>query len=93
MMPSSSYISFCCDKIAIEEEYTEDTYLVMLIRMQRIVGRILTVFPPPESDGSTTTFSAAAHMVMTTLRADLEELKMEAPKHLWDNCTYVPIDF
>lgn len=71
----------------------EDTYLVILVRMQRIVCRILTVFPPPDSDGSgTMTFSAAAHMAMTTLRADLEDLKMQAPKHLWDNCTYDPID-
>ncbi|CCC07001.1 unnamed protein product [Sordaria macrospora k-hell] len=89
VIPCSSYISFCCEKIETEAEYMEDTYLVILVRMQRIVCRILTVFPPPDSDGSgTMTFSAAAHMAMTTLRADLEDLKMQAPKHLWDNLSF-----
>ncbi|KAJ4409996.1 hypothetical protein N0V85_004027 [Neurospora sp. IMI 360204] len=86
-MPCSHYISFCCDKIEAEQEYIEDTYLAILIRMQLIVCRILAVFPAPDSDGSgTTTFSAAAHMAMTTLRADLEDLKMQAPNNIRDNC-------
>ncbi|KAK3951534.1 hypothetical protein QBC32DRAFT_160940 [Pseudoneurospora amorphoporcata] len=89
LMPCSSYISFCCDKIEAEEEYIEDTYLVILVRMQRLVCRILTIFPPPDSDGSgTATFSAAAHMAMTTLRADLDDLKMQAPRHIRDNLSF-----
>lgn len=89
MMPYTSYISLCCDKIDTEEEYPEDIYLVVLIRMQCIVCRILTVFPPPDSDGSgITTFSPAAHMAMSTFRADLDALRMQTPKHILDNCTY-----
>lgn len=88
-MPTSSYISVCCDKIEAEQEYSEDTYLVVLVRMQRTVCKILAVFPAPDSDDNgSTTFSPAEHMAVTTLRTDLENIKMHAPKDIQDNCKY-----
>lgn len=89
MMPTSSYISVCCDRIEAEQEYSEDTYLVVLIRMQRIVCRILVVFPAPDSDDNgSATLSPAANMAMTTLRTDLENLKLHAPKDIQDNLAF-----
>ncbi|KAK3400372.1 hypothetical protein B0T20DRAFT_182940 [Sordaria brevicollis] len=83
MMPVSSYISVCCEKIEAEQQYSEDTYLVVLIKMQRIVCKLLAVFPAPDSDDNgPTTLTPAGHMAMTTLRTDMENIKMYVPKEI-----------
>ena len=91
MMPYSSYVSICCDKVKAAQEYIEDTYLATLIRMQLVVCKILTVLPAPDAGGSgATTFTAAAHMAMATLRAELENLREQTPKNIQENRTYTP---
>ncbi|KAK3502813.1 hypothetical protein B0T13DRAFT_181768 [Neurospora crassa] len=89
LMPCSTYISFCCDKIEAEQEYIADSYLVVLIKMHRILCRVIAVFPAPDSDGSgTATFSAAAHMAMTNLRAELDDFKLQVPRNIRDNLSF-----
>lgn len=84
--PYTNYLTTCCAELCAAQEYESDQFLVALIRMQRLVGRIRTAMPSPEIDGiDTVNFSTSLYMTMSTIRNELESLKSELPRGLQDS--------
>jgi hypothetical protein len=93
MFPYSSYMDMCCKSLESEHEYESDTFLVALIRLQKVHCKTMGAFPIPESDqhgNAPHDFSAASQMVMSTFRMELEALRSEIPWDLQTHCECSP---
>jgi hypothetical protein len=67
------------------QEYDSDKFLVALVRMQRLLGRVADAFPNPESDDSPLAMNGAVYMMISTAQKELDALVRGQPSEVQRN--------
>ncbi|KAK4454209.1 hypothetical protein QBC34DRAFT_375382 [Podospora aff. communis PSN243] len=88
MLPYSAYLKTCRHAIETAAEYESDRFLSILVRMQHL-GCRTHHFPNPEMDGSDPIdFTVSSHMVLASVRRELEVLRSETPPEIRESCMF-----
>jgi hypothetical protein len=70
----------CCDALQNAQEYDSDKFLVALVRMQGLLGRIADISPGPDVDSVEPRVAYAPfHMAMASIRKELDALVENQP--------------
>ena len=72
-MGSTPYIEECCDVLESTRQYSSDIYLVQLVQLQIIIGKIRRNILPPHG------IDAPVVMYMEALQVELQQLKDRVP--------------
>ena len=79
--PFTNYLNFCCETLQRAKEYQSDTTLVGQVGLQRLMARIHSIIPNPEtSEASRPGFNAPLQMSIKALRKEMDAL-MESHSH------------
>lgn len=90
-IPFTGYLNHCCDTLLEARENESDKLLVALVRIQRLLGRVHAAFPNPEADSDAPRISyTSLHMVITTIRKELDVLVEKAAPEIEENCEFSP---
>jgi hypothetical protein len=87
MIPYSAYLKTCRQAIETAAEYDSDRFLSILVRMQHLGCKTHYMFPNPEMDGSDPIeFTGSSHMILASVKRDLEALRSETPPEIRESC-------
>ncbi|KAK4233284.1 hypothetical protein C8A03DRAFT_48123 [Achaetomium macrosporum] len=81
------YLLHCCDILLSAQEHDSDKFLVALVRMQRLIGRVADAFPSPESDDTQLSMNGSASMMMSTAQKELDALARSQPSEVQCNAS------
>ncbi|ORY62154.1 uncharacterized protein BCR38DRAFT_394838 [Pseudomassariella vexata] len=79
----NDYLAKCCDDIGTKNIYSTDLQLVALVRIQRLLARVNTIFPL-DSDGRGV-YSAPHALSTASIRKELEALVDSQPEAVKSN--------
>ncbi|KAK0609266.1 hypothetical protein B0T14DRAFT_232685 [Immersiella caudata] len=89
MCPYSAYLRTCRQAIESTAEFESDRFLSILVQMLHVGCRTHYTFPNPEMDGSEPVeFTGASHMVLTSVKRELEALRKETPPEIRASCMF-----
>ncbi|KAH8664688.1 hypothetical protein BX600DRAFT_498427 [Xylariales sp. PMI_506] len=85
-LPFTSYLGRCCDMLQTAREFNSDHFLVILVRMQRLISQSASVFSILElDDGAPRLFNESVHMAISTVRKELDVLVGYEPQRHEEN--------